>query len=114
MKSRFFYGVFVGFVVASLIFFFFFKVARAESPKSTPQTHVATYKGYYGAETGEAQYGQNVAANYVRDGYDTTYEAYVNYNYNEKAAAYQYNVAYYNGYGETYSNYQSNVYYAIA
>ena len=37
MKSRFFYGVFVGFVVASLFFFFFFRVVRAQSPKASPQ-----------------------------------------------------------------------------
>jgi hypothetical protein len=112
MKSRFFYGVFVGFIVASLFFFFFFRVARAESPKPTPQAHVATYNGYYGGEAGEALYGYNAAANYGRYGYNNkTYASRVDHNYNGTAAAYQYNVAYYEG--ETYNGYESNPY-AIA
>lgn len=123
MKSRFFFGVFVGFIVASLFFFFFFGVARAQSPKATPQNRVAAYAGYYGAEAvdakgGDAAYGYE-QANYERaytsyDGKQTAYdcqlakyESYREYGY--EGAAYYQEAAYYDGYA-TYDSYQSGLY----
>src|SRR5947209_441064 len=126
MKSRFFYGVFVGFVVASLFFFFFFRVVRAQSPKASPQNHVSAYGRNYGVETSEVQ-GSRDMATYHAAAYHGAYTSYTDDQpiYGYERARYEgysqygntpayYERATYNNSHETYNGYQSDVYSVLA
>jgi hypothetical protein len=79
MKSRFFFGVFVGFIVAFLFFFFFFRGARAQTPPTSLQNRTAAYNvggwNSYGGNLSEVQ-DSYTAANY----YDPAeYDTYISY-----------------------------------
>lgn len=92
MKSRFFFGVFVGFIVASVFFFFFFGVARAQTPTPSPQKQDSAYQRNYRGETGEMRYRGDVATYRVTT-YDGDYTSY-----SDDRASDDYYLAEYGGY----------------
>jgi hypothetical protein len=89
MKSRFFFGVFVGFILASLFFFFFFRVGNAQTPTASPQSRAAAYGGNVGNSSGgranEVQYDYT-AANYYAP---AEYHAYSSYAGNQGKYGYE-------------------------
>lgn len=114
MKSRFFYGVFVGFIVASLFFFFFFfGVARAQT--ATPERRAAVYHNYLEGGADVSRDGYSVATYNYAGSYDGTYTSYL-----DSRDEYQYSLAQYQDYAEyngvTAADYEQVAYnnYAVA
>lgn len=65
-KFSFFFGVFVGFVLAGVFFFFFFKVAHAQTRPMSPQAYAVADGIYrqvsYQSKADEAGYGYSTAS----------------------------------------------------
>jgi hypothetical protein len=103
-KYRFFFGVFVGFVLAGFFFFFFFKAAHAKTRPMSPQAHYVADGTYqqasYEDKASEAGY------NYAQAKYDyLANHRYGNEYYIDYADDYNYEsdhsdaiAAYYDGY----------------
>ena len=82
-KYNFFFGVFVGFVLASLFFFFFFRVAHAQTRPMSPKAHAVADRTYqqasYEDKASEAGYDYATARyDYLAD-HNYGNECYINH-----------------------------------